>query len=560
MTLLSLKSSAKLSLNLGQIAVFCTLLLVAVFLDLVTFPHTLEDAFITFRYSEHLSEGYSLGAWNTTGDIVEGYSTTLWMLVLALGNYIGISVLTLSKLLGIVCHLTLITLLFFPTKSMQDLFRSETVSQKQEILIFQLCSAMYALYFPISFYATSGMETIAFVFLSMYMLVIPYPKRLTVSLSIAAACLVLLRPEGILVAIACGVFHVLRFHINHQDSRPVLTALGVSIVTFLALTIFRLLYYDSLFPNTYYAKMAEGGVNHLWLGTKYVGRWVLMHPPMVGVLVPIAVLELRKVFRFRQFLKSRQPLMPVFLVLFALAYTFYVIRSGGDEWNAFPYWRHLIHLTPFLFLIFAYGLSKYLFRSRYFGYSFFALNLILLNVAAVLSPAGNVNWLFSPSPALLRHRPPSEFVRWFGRYADDDTVIASAAAGQIPYYTDAIHIDILGLNDPYIARHGAYDPLGSVDSKTDMDYVLSQQPDIMELPLKIEQVATGFGVNVARRNIIYSTLDNPVFAENYCFVVNGPYQAWNRAIFMKTSYIEKRNFDEIDCIPVRQTAIYEFYE
>ena len=34
---------------------------------------TLDDAYITFRYARHLAEGYGLGAWNRTGEHVEGF-------------------------------------------------------------------------------------------------------------------------------------------------------------------------------------------------------------------------------------------------------------------------------------------------------------------------------------------------------------------------------------------------------------------------------------------------------------------------------------------------------
>ena len=45
---------------------------------LVTGPHPIDDAYITFRYSRNLAEG--LGpVWNA-GDPVEGYTNFLWML------------------------------------------------------------------------------------------------------------------------------------------------------------------------------------------------------------------------------------------------------------------------------------------------------------------------------------------------------------------------------------------------------------------------------------------------------------------------------------------------
>ena len=61
---------------------------------------TLDDAYITFRYARHLAEGYGLGAWNHTGEHVEGYSSLLWTLLLAGAARLGVDVQLASKVLG----------------------------------------------------------------------------------------------------------------------------------------------------------------------------------------------------------------------------------------------------------------------------------------------------------------------------------------------------------------------------------------------------------------------------------------------------------------------------
>lgn len=64
--------------------------------------------------------------------------------------------------------------------------------------------------------------------------------------------------------------------------------------------------------------------------------------------------------------------------------------------------------------------------------------------------------------------------------ATPQTTISSSYGGALPYIVDAVHIDALGLNTPYIARHGTFDPDGPQDSKTDMRWVIEQRPDIVE--------------------------------------------------------------------------------
>src|SRR4029450_6903319 len=73
---------------------------------------TLDDAFITFRYARHLAEGYGLGAWNRTGEHVEGYSSLLWTLLLAGAAWLGVDVRIAAKVFGTAAALTVIAVLF----------------------------------------------------------------------------------------------------------------------------------------------------------------------------------------------------------------------------------------------------------------------------------------------------------------------------------------------------------------------------------------------------------------------------------------------------------------
>jgi len=47
-------------------------MIVATTLAVLLSRATLDDAYITFRYARHLAEGYGFGAWNHTGEHVEG--------------------------------------------------------------------------------------------------------------------------------------------------------------------------------------------------------------------------------------------------------------------------------------------------------------------------------------------------------------------------------------------------------------------------------------------------------------------------------------------------------
>ena len=63
------------------------------------FSHCTDDAFIFFRYAQNVAEGYG-PVWNRVGMPVEGFSSPLWVLLLALGIHLGLSPMASSLCFG----------------------------------------------------------------------------------------------------------------------------------------------------------------------------------------------------------------------------------------------------------------------------------------------------------------------------------------------------------------------------------------------------------------------------------------------------------------------------
>src|SRR5689334_22030439 len=103
---------------------------------------TLDDAYITFRYARHLAEGYGLGAWNRTGEHVEGYSSLLWMLLLSCAARLGLDLRIASKVFGVAAALIVIAVLF----------------RRRDDRPAVLAGVFLLLYVPFALYAASGME------------------------------------------------------------------------------------------------------------------------------------------------------------------------------------------------------------------------------------------------------------------------------------------------------------------------------------------------------------------------------------------------------------------
>ncbi len=476
---------------------------------------TLDDAYITFRYARHLAEGYGFGAWNHTGEHVEGYSSLLWMLLLGGAAWLGVDVRIASKVFGTAAALTVIAVLF------------RRPNDRPAVLT----GVFLPLYLPFMLYAASGMEAVAFTSLVTLVLVGPAHWQ-----PIVAPLLVAMRPEGVLVA---GV-DVLALAWRRERWRWVAATAIAGGLTLLAIAVHRWVAYGALAPNTYYAKVAGGGIGHVRLGLVYVG-WMLAHAVVVAFLVIGAVAARRA--------GDRRGL--TCLALF-VAYIAYMAIAGGDPPTAFPAWRQFVHVAPAWLLVAMTGLTRVV-RDRRWRQVSAAVGLALAADLGVLLVQGGGG----PRPG------NAAYSAWLASVASPTTTISSSYGGALPFIVDAVHIDALGLNTPYIARHGTFDPDGPQDSKTDMRWVIEQRPDIVEGDLSGLALLRGAGpdeiIGRRRRKMILEMVSSPRFQREYLFVRNAPYDRMDRAAFLRRDYWESHpRRDTLDCVPVAETALAPF--
>ena len=504
---LSRRTSVLLALGAITIATAVTVILSRV---------TLDDAYITFRYARHLAEGYGFGAWNHVGEHVEGYSSLLWMLLLAGAARLGVDVLIASKVLGIAAALIVIAVL---------------VWRRDDRPAF-LAGLFLALYVPFLLYAASGMEAVAFTSLVTLALVGPATWQ-----PIVASLLVAMRPEGALVT-AIDVLSLAW----RDERRRLVVATGVAGgLTFAAIAVHRWVTYHTLAPNTYYAKVADGGIGHVKLGVVYVGGWMIAHLLLAALLAIGAV----AVWRAR----DRRGLACLALLI---AYILYMASAGGDPPTAFPLWRQFVHVAPAWLLVAMTGLAS-LVRHRPWTQVAAVVGLALAaNLGIVLLQGRG-----GPRPGAF------DYVAWLTSLSTPTTTISSSYGGALPFLVDAVHIDALGLNTPYIARHGTFDPEGPQDSKTDMHWVVEQRPDIIEGYLSGKALLRGGDpdqiIGPMRRKMILEMVSSPRFQREYVFVRNAPYDRMDRAAFLRADFCAnhpKRNI--LDCVPVSQTALAVF--
>ncbi len=235
-----------------------------------------------------------------------------------------------------------------------------------------------------------------------------------------------------------------------------------------------------------------------------------------------------------------------------VAYILYVAGAGGDPPTAFPLWRQFVHVAPAWVLVAMTGLTSIV-RHRPWRQVAAVVGLALAANLGVLLVQGRGG----PRPGAL------DYVAWLASLSTPTTTISSSYGGALPFLVDAVHIDALGLNTPYIARHGTFDPDGPQDSKTDMRWVVEQRPDIIEGYLSGKALLRGGNpdeiVGPLRRKMILEMVSSPRFQREYVFVRNAPYDRMDRAAFLRADFWETHpRRDMLDCVPVNQTALAVF--
>ena len=409
-----------------------------------------DDAFISFRYADHLVERGEL-AYNT-GERVEGYSNLLWVLLLAGLSAAGSAPMVAAPLLGYVFGLGTLWATYWSARNVLGCGRAATFG----------ALAWLATSVSWSFWTVAGMETACFSLLVLGLWTLCWGERATQprgALWIALLCglLALARPEG-----AAGVLFVplVLGWLRRLRHRVWLGATLGGMTLVVALLTWRQLYYGSWMPNSAQAKVALTSAT-LIRGAEYL--WAFLWNELVVVLLPLLVLARRRDGPFAT------------LLLILLGYGAFVVLVGGD--GLYRY-RLPAHLAPTLAVGFAAGLDRVL-----------ALPVRLKWPIAVSAALSAVVALLRPG--FFREFTLAEVREWERRWTlvgqglaahtPRQLTIATNVAGRVPYFSRRRTLDLLGLNDAVIAETQV-EALGSGyagHERAAPDYVLGWRPDLI---------------------------------------------------------------------------------
>jgi len=471
-----------------------------------------DDAYISYRYARNLVEGNGL-VYNV-GEYVEGITNLFWTLCVAFGLWLGLPAQTVGHALGLasgVATLAGATLLASTGLKPRERWAAGGVPW---LVLSSSC---------FSYWVVSGMETPLYCALILAALLAAHQDRLGWA-TLAAFLATGTRPDAGLVAVA--IYGVYVFQSWPKQRWSCLRWPVVFGVLLIALTAFRLYYYGSPVPNTFYAKVGgQPFMRGVWYTVGFVagGTWPLLFP---------AAIALRRDRRLWT------------LGLYGLLLLTYVICVAGD---AFAYSRFYFPLVSILAVLAVRGAVLGWRRDRGVGglawacvlgvgvVNFFGrhswdfavglLGLGLIWAAAVFSerrrlslPAAvltllaavmmvrestptqqEFQWYYGGVPGLRTRSDAIAAARIYNRSAESlarrrariirermgpEAVVATGGIGSFGYYSRATIIDIFGLIDPQVASSMSHRHLvGSPGHlRSNPDYVFERRPDFILIP------------------------------------------------------------------------------
>lgn len=428
-----------------SVVLLCAAAVTSALFALYWTPYGIDDAWITYRYAEHLGAGN--GFVYNLGERVLGTSTPLYTLLLASAHALGLSVPVVSYVVGYMAALGTVVGVFLLTR----LLHSELAGL--------LAVAVLVMTPQFHKVATYGMETPLYVCMIVYAFLAYATGRRTVAVVLAAACLVT-RLDG--AAVGAAIFGA--YLVEHRRLPWRLIALYATIA--LPWFIFSQLYFGTVAPNSFLAKRQH--MNAPLQG--WLLRWLLARaatiPAAVGGLGLLVAAPTR--------------LLALPLILWSMAYvTAYTVSS---------LWRHEWYFMPMTVALAIFGaigvtsLSEWLVRDRRVRQWAVGALAVLLLAPDVLSTLRQVE--------KGRYYDPIEGVRydvaqWMRDNVPQSAVVSTGGIGMVGYLMGNYILDSAGLVSPQVLGHvGPEFFLDTAVNRFQPDYVLLSRHDMYDFMRK----------------------------------------------------------------------------
>jgi len=411
-----------------------------------------DDAYIGYAYARNLLHGHGL-VYRPEAPAVEGYSNFLWTVLHVPAAAFG-DPIWFSKLLGVVL---LALNLGLTASAVRRLAPGSAVAPWLGVLL--LAASPGFVYWHLC-----GMEP-PLVAAALLGALAAGARRGRRSWRVEAAVWVVLALSRIdavlLVAVALGVRLLLAPRGESRGARRDVTRVAITVLAVYAgYTIWRLLQYGGLLPNTVQAKAMSAGVA-LDPGLRYAGGALLRQPWLV--LVPFAAWNVAR----REVQWRPAVLAAGACVLFQFLY----MTAVGGDWM--PLQRFVIPILPLGAVLVAAWASR--------------RGALVAPLAVLAVAAGPLAWPLGNTAFEVRvHTENTATGRALGRALaarqGSPGLTAIGAAGAAPYFSGLPNLDSGGLCDAHIAKRSPPAPIPGLPpghQRGDGAYVLASRPEIL---------------------------------------------------------------------------------
>lgn len=433
---------------------------------------TVDDAFISFRYALNLAEGQGI-LWNIGELPTEGYSNFLWVVIMAsiiklnFDPVISSKVLSLFALMGIIYVYWLIC--------------RDSLNQNLKIPAFIVGSLFLLINPATAVHTVSGLETM---FYSLIMLCVIYfvykfistlEKQYLWIFSLFALLSSLLRPESILFSLALIFFiYILTIQKDNNLLKDRIKWLSpILFVYILPLGIYmiaRFLYFNDLLPLPFYVKTVTHG--SLFDGLYYLSEAIKYLAPFLILIFITITSKFDNLCYAREgtYFKLRILLITFFVVIIAanLLYLFSSLYMNFAQRFYYPSFVLIYILTGILLMILIKEIINSISNEKLKKYAkitgFIVIALVLLSN---LSFSQDYQYLHQCS-----QRFPLSYIAigtGMESFSSNNLTFASIDAGSMPYFSRWNHVDMVGLNDRFIAKNGV----------ATVDYIKKKNPQLI---------------------------------------------------------------------------------
>lgn len=436
-----------------------------------------DDAFITFRFAQQVASGQGF-TWNAGGVPVEGFTSILHVLLLALGIKVGIRPETGSLIIGITSALLTVGLL-------------TAILRRQFGVIPPIGAAVLGLYLvdkTTAVHSTSGLETTLFVallclsyFAALRFLEAP-GWRVAILMAFPIFLSVLGRPEGVLYgatlyAVLFAYFGYRKWKFGDGKRGLLLLAASASLLVSLGLAyaIWKFSYFGYLLPNSYYVKSNRVSLDGLSEVAYFFGHVLLWFAPLIalGLAFSIFLWIANKKATLPGTAQSLPKILLTLLpALIGLAYYVTITHEVGFAHRfSYPTYFYLALSTAAFLSLLTRSVPTTAFSRT--GLSVAVVGLFVLQGAwlqgiyrtqaewpAVLPEHSTQQYHFKIAQALQ------------GTGLGSQATVITAAAGVIPYVSGFNHVDPIGLTDNFMSGRQA------TTSEQREEYLWSRQADV----------------------------------------------------------------------------------